>query len=234
MILRLTADGSHTLYSQRYQQTYHSNRGAVTESRHVFLAASGVAGRLRAGLPTRVLEVGLGSGLNFLLTADLARHYGVQLDYLALEREPPATAVIKRLAYHRYLEHPEVLEEYLRFHQSLPIPPADGRYQLEPAGGQKLELRLGEATKQRLPQAAFHAIYQDAFSPDSNPELWSTSFLGALRAALADGGKLSSYCVKGAVRRRLQSLGFAVSKRPGPPGGKREMLVATVDPSALR
>jgi tRNA U34 5-methylaminomethyl-2-thiouridine-forming methyltransferase MnmC len=38
---------------------------------------------------------------------------------------------------------------------------------------------------------------------------------------------MANYSVKGDVRRALQKVGFTVEKRPGPPGGKREMLVAT-------
>ena len=67
-----TADGLDTLYSARYGQTYHSRHGAGTEARHVFLDGSGVADRLADGLPTRVLEVGFGTGLNFFLTAQQA------------------------------------------------------------------------------------------------------------------------------------------------------------------
>ena len=42
---------------------------------------------------------------------------------------------------------------------------------------------------------------------------------------LRPGAALSSYCVQGAVRRRLQALGLQVEKRPGL-GKKREVLVA--------
>ena len=71
-----TADGSRTLYSERYAQTFHSDKGAVTESRHVFLEASGVTERVQQGEATTVLEVGFGTGLNFFLTADLALSAG--------------------------------------------------------------------------------------------------------------------------------------------------------------
>ncbi len=44
---------------------------------------------------------------------------------------------------------------------------------------------------------------------------------------LAEGGTLTSYCVKAAVRRSLQDIGFSVVRLPGPPRGKREVLLAT-------
>jgi tRNA U34 5-methylaminomethyl-2-thiouridine-forming methyltransferase MnmC len=89
-----------------------------------------------------------------------------------------------------------------------------------------LKLCLGEATEQELEPNFFDAIYQDAFSPDANPELWTETFFRKLYNSLKHNGYLTTYSVKGDVRRTLQSLGFGVHKRPGPVGGKREMLVA--------
>ncbi|MFW6371743.1 MAG: MnmC family methyltransferase, partial [Bacteroidota bacterium] len=43
---------------------------------------------------------------------------------------------------------------------------------------------------------------------------------------LRDKGILVTYSCKGSVRRLLQSIGFLVSRIPGPPGGKKEMIRA--------
>ena len=222
-----TADGSRTLYSERYGQTMHSYRGALTESRHVFLEGAGVAVRLGRGEEARVLEVGFGTGLNFFVTADLALKTGTPLEYVALERDLLPSQVVRELGYERGLEQKSLLQKFLRARDNLPEPPPAGRYALNLSKGVRLELRLGDATKVGLEPGHYEAVYMDAFSPDANPELWSEEFLGGLYHALRPGGCLSSYCVKGGVRRRLQALGFEVQKRPGPPGGKREMLVAT-------
>ncbi|MCB1757929.1 MAG: hypothetical protein KDJ38_20590, partial [Gammaproteobacteria bacterium] len=81
------------------------------------------------------------------------------------------------------------------------------------------------ASTARIPADTFHAVYLDAFSPESNPELWRPAFLQTLFRSLLPGGRLVSYCVKGRVRRDLQMTGFDVFKTPGPPG-KREVLIA--------
>ena len=222
-----TADGSRTLYSDSYEQTMHSHRGALTESRHVFLEGAGVAARLGRGDPTRVLEIGFGTGLNFFVTADLALTTHAPLDYVALERDLLSSQVVRELEYERGLEHKHLLQKFFRARDDLPEPPPAGRYAFHLAERVGLELRLGNATDVRLEPGQYDAVYLDAFSPDANPELWTEDFLERLYHALIPGGTLSSYCVKGAVRRRLQALGFTVQKRPGPPGGKREMLVAT-------
>ena len=76
-----------------------------------------------------------------------------------------------------------------------------------------------------LPDVRHDAVYLDAFSPDVNPELWTSAFLARLYTVTKPGGRLATYSAKGQVRRDLEAVGFAVEKRPGPPG-KREMLVA--------
>lgn len=213
-----TQDGSHTLYSEAFAQTFHSHQGAISESQHVFVTGSGVAARLSCGQATRVLEVGFGSGLNFLLTADLALTHSAPLEYRALERSliPPATLLA--LGYREALTHPELYDALMSW-WARPAGVFEYRFV-------KLMLLLGEATEQALGEAEVDAIYQDAFSPAVNPELWSEEFLSKLSAVLAPGGCLSTYSVSGVVRRRLAALGLLVAKRPGPPGGKREMLLA--------
>ncbi len=236
MPYKLTGDGSLTLHSERYGQTFHSLHGAVAESRHVFLEASGIAGRLAAGEACRVLEVGFGTGLNFWLTADAAVQADAPLEYVALEQDLLPAAVVKGLGYAGSLSNPRLLQRYLEVRATLPGQVPAGRHAFEPAPGVMLHLLIGDACEQALPQSWAHAVYHDAFSPDANPELWTEEFLSALVRALVPGGVLVSYSVKGEIRRRLQALGLEVSKRPGPPGGKREMLVATApaQPSPLR
>ena len=65
-IIERTADGSETLYVPGLEEHYHSVKGALTESRHIFIDM----GLLPAtDSPTlSVFEVGFGTGLNALLT----------------------------------------------------------------------------------------------------------------------------------------------------------------------
>lgn len=219
---RTTADGSLTLYSPAYGQTLHSHHGAVTESRHVFLRGSGVASRLGLGRPTSVLEIGFGTGLNFLLSADAALATGTPLRYVALDRSLPDRDLLATLGYGRHLSNSQLWTRFLTFRGSL-TPEANPTFHYGPA---RLSLQLRDATDAPLEAEDFDAIYLDAFSPDVNPELWSEAFLSGLVTALSAGGILVSYSVKGEVRRRLARLGLEVARHPGPPAGKREMLWA--------
>ena len=229
----LTTDGSATLYSARYAQLFASEKGALSEARGVFLDASGAAASLAAGGAVRVLEVGFGTGLNFFVTAQAAlAHPGARLSYTALEHTLLPAETVRQLGYGSLLGN-NLVESYLEWRAQLePIPGShtfvagESGENREETERVKLELLLGDATAQPLPAAAFNTVYHDAFSPEVNAELWTEAFLGALVTALAPGGTLVSYCVQGAVRRRLTALGLEVTKRPGPPGGKREVLLA--------
>ena len=222
---RTTADGTHTLYSAAYGQTYHSCHGALTEARHVFLEASGVAERLTQGLPTTLLEVGFGTGLNFLVTAHAAIVNNTPLHYVALERDVLAHELLARLNHGERLHAEALRDDLLTWRRSLPPTVPVGTYHTTFSATVELTLRVGDATVIELPSRSYHAVYLDAFSPDVNPELWSQDFFARLYEALSPGAALSTYSARGSVRRALQAAGFVVQKRPGPPG-KREMVVA--------
>ena len=92
-----TGDGSLTVWDARLQETYHSGCGALAESLVVYLGNSGVLDRLRCGQPTRIFEMGFGSGSTFLLTAALARQHRAQLDYWAIDWRLLPSQLVRQL-----------------------------------------------------------------------------------------------------------------------------------------
>ena len=222
----LTSDGSRTLDSQTYGETYHSINGALTEARHVFLDATGVTARLQNSLATRVLEIGFGLGLNALLTADLADKHHAALAYESYEHDLVPAAIIEALNYQSLLNNPRLVNPLLESIRARP--PAASHIQCYFSDTVGLSINLADASRcSLLPESgqAFHAIYLDAFSPDTNPECWSALFFRQLADALISGGYLSTYSAKGDVRRAMLAAGLHVRKQAGPPG-KREMLIA--------
>lgn len=222
-----TLDGSLTLESRRYGETYRSRRGALTEARHVFLEASGVLDLLGSGQRARVLELGFGTGLNLLVTAAAAAEAGAPLDYVAFERDPLGADTLAALRYPELLapfDGPDLLVEWWR---SLGTPVPEGAFEWR-HGHTTLTLKVGEAARliAQEVEGAFDAVFLDPFSPRSNPDAWAEELLASLAAVLTPGGRLVTYSVSGEVRRRLERAGLSVKKVPGPPGGKRESLVA--------
>lgn len=217
-----TPDGIPTLWSDRFGQTYGSRHGALTEALHVFLEASGVGERLRAGVATRVLEVGFGTGLNFWVTAREALHHNTALHYNALEFEPLPRATFEAMALPARLGLPGSLA-----HDFLNAYPSTQQDTFSfSRDGLRCEIHVQDATTFVYPAQTYHAVYLDAFSPEANPALWTVEFLSRLKHALVPGGRLTTYSAKGSVRRALRDAGFLVEKVPGPPR-KREMLRGT-------
>jgi tRNA U34 5-methylaminomethyl-2-thiouridine-forming methyltransferase MnmC len=214
--ISLTRDGSYTLYSHALDERYHSVHGAVQESFHVFIRMGLEA---LAGGPVRVLEVGLGTGLNMLLTwveADLNER---MVSYTALEPYPVPTAALEAMDHARALDLPERSKPFLELmafsEGAVAAPSSHFRFQRSAMKVQELE-----GTE------AFDLIYFDAFGPANQPEMWTLGVFQRMFRALAPGGMLVTYCAKGVVRRTMQAAGFTVDRVPGPLG-KKEMLRAT-------
>jgi tRNA U34 5-methylaminomethyl-2-thiouridine-forming methyltransferase MnmC len=54
------------------------------------------------------------------------------------------------------------------------------------------------------------------------PDLWTEKVFQLIFDSMKKGAVMTTYSVKGAVRRAMKSVGFDVKKIPGPPG-KREI-----------
>lgn len=195
----VTADGSCTLVNAR-GEGYKSRHGALAEARGVYLEGSGAAARLAAGQPLRVLEVGFGAGLNFLATAAAAEAGNASLDYLALVAWRASFGEHMARGWHEFNYDKVTLKLFV---------------------GDALGATWGEDETWRV-----DAVYHDAFSPAELPELWTEAFLARLAARLTPSGTVVSFSVAGPVRRALAAVGLKVDKVAGPPGGKREVLVA--------
>lgn len=215
-----TADGSATLHHPIYDQSYHSHHGAVTESLHVFVGHSDLAERLQRG-PVRLLEVGIGTGLNLALSASLALRTGGELHYEGIEQRPPGPAALEALAYDRY----DAVDPKLWTTTREAFAARAEGFEIGDKGSARLRWALFQTLD--LGRERVDIVYHDAFSPEVNPELWADDALATIIAAMKPGAVLVTYTVQGEVRRRLAAHGLVVERLPGPPGGKRQVLRAT-------
>ena len=197
----------------------------------MFLQGAHVVDRLQAKQPTRVLEVGFGLGLNCLLCADVATQNRTTLHYTSIEHDLISAAQMRELNYQQHLQQPELADALINVLDRAPTTYEYGPVKLGEYVA--LSLHITDATSTKLLETlarepAFDAIFLDAFSPEHNPECWTEAFFVGLRKLLTSDGYLATYCVKGEVRRSLQSAGFRVEKFPGP-AGKREVLRAQLE-----
>lgn len=210
-----TADGSYTLRSEIWDVFHHSVVGAVNESTHVFIKS----GLEAFGKPeVDVLEVGLGTGLNLLLTWVRCLEGKNTVRYTALEPFALPIATLEELRYCEDLAWPGLHGPFI---ERMSNTQDDWQESMGGLTFRKLPLNVEDMDH----EAAYDVIYFDAFGPNTQPELWTDEVFGLMHRALRPGGLLVTYCAKGDVRRTLQEVGFKVDRLQGPPG-KREMLRA--------
>lgn len=215
--IRITADGSSTLFIPEWDENYHSTHGAIQEAEHVFIEHGLKA--VQAAKKLRILEVGFGTGLNALLTLRTAKENGLEIEYTGIEAFPVESELVEQLNYVSKIGNGHLAKEYELFHNSawdtkIPI---TSFFTLE---------KLKTDFKTFIPSdAAYDLIYFDAFGPRAQEEMWNKLFFERLFAGLDEQGVLVTYCAKGQVKRDLKASGFLVEALPGPPG-KREMTRA--------
>ena len=98
--LKKTKDGSHTIYNSNLDETYHSIYGAITESKHVFIHNGlkfWVDNHQKSTI--KVLEMGLGTGLNVLLSVQYSIDKAIEIVFETVENDPLPDRIISELNY---------------------------------------------------------------------------------------------------------------------------------------
>jgi tRNA U34 5-methylaminomethyl-2-thiouridine-forming methyltransferase MnmC len=212
--LRITEDGSSTIYLSELDEPYHSIHGAVQESEHVFINHGFTQVKKT---PIRILEIGFGTGLNALLTIRESINLGTEIHYHTVEKYPLTSSEFLGLNYESFLEG--IPEGIL---QKMHLAPWGKNVNL--TAGFTIHKEQADF-REMNPKGRFDLIYFDAFSPDKQPELWSEDVFLKIADLANPGAVLVTYSSKGVVQRTLKSCGFNVKKVPGPPG-KWEMIRA--------
>jgi tRNA U34 5-methylaminomethyl-2-thiouridine-forming methyltransferase MnmC len=214
--LKITGDGSHTLFVLGLNEHYHSVFGAIAESRHIFLEA-GFKYVCKYLEKIRILEIGFGTGLNTLLTEIESEFMKCKVDYTAIELNPLNEDIYSKLNYPEFLSFPGSGELFLRIHK---LPWNSPAYL---TGNFSLFKKNTSLDAYQPDKESFDLVYFDAFGPDVQPEMWTREVFDKMFFSLKKDGVLVTYSSKGLVKRNLSCAGFSIEKLPGPPG-KREFL----------
>lgn len=210
-----TKDGSHSLLHEELNETYHSTHGAIQESNHVFLTHGLHA---HHATPLTILEYGMGTGLNVLLTAIAAWQQQREIHITTLEAFPLDKSIWSSINYPSLLTLPEASDWFEAIHTS----PWSEKIELN----EYLTLTKIQTTFESfLPEMAYDLIYFDAFAPSKQPELWTKQQIAQAVNGLKPNGIFVTYSARGQLKRDLAELGLQVETLDGPPG-KKEMVRA--------
>jgi len=218
-----TGDGSHTLLNTEMNETYHSRHGALRESQHVFINKG-----LNHFIDTYpkvhtidIFEMGLGTGLNLILTLQSALLYpNLHFNYTTLEAYPLEPELLDQLNYLDFLKDDKLNALFKKMHQ---LNWNEWHEVLPNFRLKKVQQKLEDYQQA---EASIDLIYYDAFAPNKQAELWTLETMRKISNMLRPKGVLVTYCAKGQLKRDLKSLALTVETLEGPPG-KAEMVRAS-------
>ena len=196
----LSEDGSFTAYSKEYGEHYHSTKdGALKESfkKHIEPAFA----LLKNKDELYILDICFGLGFNTLAT--LLYHqqnkltsklyiYSPELDRDLIES-------LKKFSFPK---------EFEGFKEIILQLSSTGKYEDE---NFFIELFIGDAREYiKRFENKFDIVYQDAFSPSTNPVLWTQEYFADIAKAMKQEGVLTTYSIALKTRLALYKNGFNI------------------------
>lgn len=198
-----------------FEDIYFDADGPV-ETLRVFLGPAAIETRARGAELFTVAELGFGTGLNFLVTAQVAK--ARRLHFVSFERHPL-----------RRGDAEKALAEWRRDYPLAALlldawPPAlAGWHRRHFAGGQiQLSVWHGDAAPgledfARQQRCGVDAWFLDGFAPSRNPAMWRAELFSSMARSSGAGATVTTFTAAGQVRRDLEAAGFEtrrVDQRP--------------------
>lgn len=199
MMERLTTnDGSTTLYSDKYQEYFHTKSGAMEEAFEKFVKPCNI----KPG--SKILDIGFGLGYNLLAALYSAKN----LRIVSLEKDE---SVLKEI---QDIKLPKHLKEKYKIVQKA----AKNFYYKD--DDFEIVIILGDAVNTiKGLEEKFDTVFLDPFSPSRNPELWTTNFFKDVKRVMKKNAILATYSYARAIRDNLREAGFII--KDGPVIGRR-------------
>lgn len=211
-----TEDNSKTLLIDNTDITYHSRHGAMTESIHIFIK-NGLE-QINGKNEISVFEMGLGTGLNAILSLDFAITNNIKINYHSIEKFPVTEEELAAFNISSFLPDHLVLP-FNQIHET----EWNQTHQINK--NFTFKKQQDDIKTTTLNNNAYDIVFFDAFGPKFQPELWQQPILKKMFNCLKPNGTLMTYCAQGQFKRDLKQTHFIVENLAGPPG-KREITRA--------
>ncbi len=199
--LKLSDDGSYTAYSKEYDEYYHSIKdGALRESlaKHVIPAFKYMQDKDELN----ILDICFGLGFNTLATLYHVKQNNIKakINIYSPELDSSLVSSLKDFTYPK---------EFDQFKEIISALVDDGVYKNE---FWQVKVYLGDARKyiKQFFSNMFDIIYQDAFSPKTNPILWTKEYFKDLSNIIKKDGIITTYSIAFKTRLAMYENGFNV------------------------
>jgi tRNA U34 5-methylaminomethyl-2-thiouridine-forming methyltransferase MnmC len=224
-----TADGSLTIRHGDHGQDFHSSEGARFEAWELYVVASGYKDSLgAAGDRIRILDVGMGLAYNAAasIAAWLESDGKRSVSMVSLEIDPRLASVVASGAApwfagwsDPWLAGPRSFGEGLVAKICHPKSAMVFDWQILVGDG--------TLTLTTVVDAKFDFFWQDPFTPELNPSMWSGEWFSTLKDFASSEARLMTYSVSRVVKDALESGGWR-QERFKTPGHKRHWLRASL------
>lgn len=197
----VTGDKSFTFFNEKYEEHYHSVKGALEEAFKKFVEPAGIKELARKGR-IDILDVCFGIGYNSLAAIVVALRENPHCDIriVALEDDEKIINEMKNIN----------LGELEQFYEIL----------RSGSDNVKISFRIGDARKEvKKIKSKFDVVFLDPFSPKKCPELWTLSFFKDIKKVMKKKAILTTYSCARVVRENLKKAGLSV--KDGPKVGRR-------------
>ena len=196
-------DGSFTAYSTEFEEHYHSTKdGALHESlsKHVLPALKHTQDRDEI----TILDICFGLGFNTLATLYALKGSDKKINIYSPEFDKELIASLK------YFRYPDDFDDFTEIIKALS---EEQKYESE---NLNIYIYLGDAREfVRETKLRFDVVYQDAFSPKSNPLLWTSEYFKDISSLMKDDGILTTYSISLPTRISLNENGLRVYLHEG-------------------
>lgn len=209
-------DGSFTAYSSEYDEHYHSTKdGALNESLKKHIEPAFALHREKDHL--RLIDICFGLGFNTLLSLYYRDRYfpNMTLEIYSPELDGALVASLVDFPY------PEIFKPYQKVIKELAV---EGQYEDERT---RITVEITDArVAMRELEGIWDVCYQDAFSPASNPVLWTREYFADVARLIGNEGIVTTYSMALATRLALYENGLNIYLHQGE--GYRSATVASV------
>lgn len=199
--LSLSDDGSFTAYSKEYEEHYHSTKdGALYESlvKHIIPAFK----IQKDKNVVSILDICFGLGFNTLATIYHVKKNNIASKIEIYSPELDST-LVKSLLDFTYPKEFDFIKNII-FNLV--------KYQCYSDEQFHIEIFLGDAREyiKTFDANKFDIVYQDAFSPASNPILWTREYFKDIKNIIKEDGILTTYSISLATRLALYENSFNI------------------------
>ncbi len=215
--MTLSDDGSYTAYSKEYNEHYHSTKdGALHESlvKHVIPALA----LKQHQEEINILDICYGLGFNTLATLYYAKKHNITSKINIYSPELDST-LVKSLVNFSYPSEFGELRDVMRELSENGVYRDDSWH---------VEIFLGDAREyvKNFSYSTFDIVYQDAFSPSTNPILWTQEYFSDIQKCIKRDGVLTTYSTALATRLALYENDFYIYINRG--DGFRDATIASL------